>query len=396
MRSSGMGWGYSPTIGFELWADSDGLTHRLHVPGRYADYVVTQLRSLVAGTRVTPEAVQPGPAWTRAVEVGIRGSRLPLRIYSLPDVAASMLASVQLLGQQEVLLVQWVMTPALPTRPPQQYRAPARPASRLDALLLGGGPNRDVVNERHRKLEEPNLLAVLRVAVFANSPNRADQLVARLRAALAATRGPHAHFVRRFVTDKALAARIAEVAGVATYPIQLSAPEVVALIAWPVGEPHVAGLPASRSRHLAPSGTIARQGLVVARSNFPGAERPLAVSRADACKHLHIVGPIGVGKTALAGNLLTQAMDAKAGVIAMESKGDLFRLALDAIPASRLSDVIVVDVSDSQPVGYNVLAEGNPRIAVEEICQLFEHLYPDMRRGIWARAALHRGMSTLI
>ena len=33
---------------------------------------------------------------------------------------------------------------------------------------------------------------------------------------------------------------------------------------------------------------------------------------------------------------------------------------------------------------------------MEELCQLFEHLYPDMRRGIWARAALYRGLSTLV
>ena len=58
--------------------------------------------------------------------------------------------------------------------------------------------------------------------------------------------------------------------------------------------------------------------------------------------------------------------------------------------------MIIIDVGDTHPVGYNLLSEGKPRIAVEEICQLFEYLYPDMRRGIWARAALHRGLSTLI
>jgi hypothetical protein len=137
-------------------------------------------------------------------------------------------------------------------------------------------------------------------------------------------------------------------------------------------------------------------GLVVGQANFPGAERPLAVSAGDACKHLHIVGPIGVGKTALAGNVGAQAMAAGSGVIVMESKGDLFNLVLDAVPERRLDDVIVLDVGDNQPVGYNLLAEGNSRIAVEELCQLFEYLYPDMRRGIWARSALHRGLSTLI
>jgi hypothetical protein len=48
------------------------------------------------------------------------------------------------------------------------------------------------------------------------------------------------------------------------------------------------------------------------------------------------------------------------------------------------------------PVGFNLLAQGNARAAVDELCQLFEFLYPDMRRGIWSRAALHRGLMTLI
>ena len=179
-------------------------------------------------------------------------------------------------------------------------------------------------------------------------------------------------------------------------PMVLNVSELTGVLAWPIGSPHVAGLPQSRSRHLPPSGAIPRRGLVVAQANFPGAERPLALSAADACKHLHIVGPTGVGKTVLMGNLVASGDCGGAGVIVMERKGDLFARALDAVPADRLDDVIIVDARDTHPVGYNLLSEGDPRIAVEEICQLFEYLYPDMRRGIWARAALHRGLSTLI
>jgi type IV secretory pathway TraG/TraD family ATPase VirD4 len=95
---------------------------------------------------------------------------------------------------------------------------------------------------------------------------------------------------------------------------------------------------------------------------------------------LHVVGPTGTGKTAMLGNLMAQAMRWGHPVIVMERGGDLFRCALDAVPEERLDDVIVLDVGDTKPVRYNLLAEGNPRSAVEEICQLFEFLYPDMRR----------------
>jgi hypothetical protein len=385
----------SPTICLEVWADNGGLNYRLKVPARHAEYVLAQLRTLVPGIRVSPQREAPHPHWTRAVEVGMRGSQMPLRIFSGPDMAASLLASVQPLGRRETVLVQWVMTPAVPQHPPT-YESTRRRESSFEALLRLSSRSRDAVHDQREKLAEPNMLAVLRVAVLATSEGRADQLLGRVRSAVAAARGPGLHLTRRFVSDSALRTRIAAAAGVAIYPIQLSAPEVAALIAWPIDAPHVAGLPQARSRHLPPSRSIARRGLVVARANFPGAECPLAVSPQNACKHLHLVGPTGVGKTALAGNLAVQAMGRKSGVIAMERKGDLFRLLLDAVPPDRLDDVIVLDVADSTPVGFNLLAEGNSRVAVEELCQLFEHLYPDMRRGIWARAALYRGLSTLI
>lgn len=74
----------------------------------------------------------------------------------------------------------------------------------------------------------------------------------------------------------------------------------------------------------------------------------------------------------------------------------MFRLALDALPADRLDDVIVLEVGDRRPVGFNLLTEGSsPRVAVEELCQLFEYLYLDMRRGLGTgRLALR--LSTLI
>ena len=80
--------------------------------------MLAQLRTLVPGIRVTPHTEAPHPHWTSAVEVGMRGSQMPLRIFSGPDMAASLLASVQPMGRRETVLVQWVMTPAVPQHPP--------------------------------------------------------------------------------------------------------------------------------------------------------------------------------------------------------------------------------------------------------------------------------------
>jgi hypothetical protein len=386
-----------PSVVAELWATGQhGIRYRLSVPRAQASYVVGQLRTALPGVRATPTTTTTGEAWTHVVELGTRRHGRTLRVEA-EALAGSLLASVQgfALRRHEALVLQWIIRPAVPERPPQPRAT--RPM-RLGRFLEFTPPpvvNDSIADER-AKLEAVNFLGVLRIGVRASTDARASQLLGNVRAALGSVRTADNALYERSGSQPRLQNALSSAKVPFLFPVQLTAGELSGLLAWPIGSPHVAGLPRSRSRHLPPSGAIARRGLVVARANFPGAERPLAVSKLDVCKHLHIVGPIGVGKTALAGNLAAQAMTAGSGVIVMESKGDLFKLVLDAVPPRRRDDVIVMDVSDSCPVGFNLLAESNPRNAVEELCQLFEYLYPDMRRGIWARAALHRGLSTLI
>jgi hypothetical protein len=418
-------WG-APSVVLELRASAEhGFQYRLRVPRSHAEYVVGQLRAQLPGVRVTPEKdiakdtskntamlyknafegvfnesanmriSAPASSWTKVIELGMRKLDRSLRIESVPLVG-SVLASMQgfALHRGEVVLVQWIVRPAVPETPPAQQAA--RP---VRAGLLSVSPHvpvRDAVADKRAKLSSVNFLAVLRVGVKAGSQAQAEQLLGHVRAALRSTSTTANGLYIRTALQSRLRNAIDTARVPFTFPMQLTAAELTGLLAWPIGSPNVAGLPQARSRHLPPSGAIARTGLVVCRSNFPGAERPLALSPVDTCKHIHIVGPIGVGKTALMGNLVSQAMRVGNSVIVMESKGDLFKAALDAVPKDRLNDVIVLDVGDERPVGFNLLAEGNPRSAVEELCQLFEYLYPDMRRGIWARAALHRGLMTLI
>lgn len=420
-----------PTVVFELRASAArGFEYRLLVPRSRADYVVGQLRTAVPGIRVTPEkdalftnstvnstsdaitstmktAVKEANAeitgcspscskWTRVAEFGMHRLTRTLRAEPLP-VTSSVLASLQgfALHAGEVILLQVVLRPAVPERPPPQH-APRPVRAGLFFTVASHAPVKDAVADHRAKLASVNFLAVLRVAVRAGSEARAGQLLESVQTALKSTRTSSNTLYVRTARQGKLRRAIDDAKVPLLFPMQLTAEELVGLLAWPLGSPHVAGLPQARSRQLPPSGAIPRTGIVLARSTFPGAERPLAVSPVDACKHVHIVGPTGVGKTVLMGNLVAQAMRAGNGVIVMERKGDLFKAALEAVPQERLEDVIVMDMRDERPVGFNLLAEGNPRIAVEELCQLFEYLYPDMRRGIWARAALHRGLMTLI
>lgn len=383
----------APTISFELWANHEGMSHRLKVPWQHADFIISQLRSLVPGIRVTPEESWPQTLWTSAVEVGLSQSNRQLRIYNSADAASSILASLQALSTNESVVIQWVVSPSHPQHLPVHNEAKST-ISKPSDLLRSRVAGRDEVNDRRDKLAEPNLMAVLRVGAKANTQERAEHLIHRVRASLASFHSPSSRFTKRMVTKEGLQKRIDTAAGSVMFPMQLSTTELTALLAWPIGNPFVAGLPQSLARHIPVTESVPREGRVIGRSNFPGAERPIALGYIDACKHMHIIGPTGVGKTVLMANMLKQDIEAGHGVVLIESKGDLFHTALDYIPPNRVKDVVVLDVKDTgRPVGFNILNQGDPQVVIDELTNLFEYLYDS--NSVWTKEVLYHGLRTL-
>lgn len=393
MRYGAKGFLGTSTLVFEMYASTYGIKHRLRVPWQHADYIVSQLRALVPGIRLTPEEEWEHHKWTKAVEVGLTHSSRQLHIANPTDLSASLLAAVTALQDKEIMIVQWVITPATPTHPPLHNEAKSHQAS-IGMFTSGNVASKDEVNDRRAKLKEPNVLAVLRVGAVASTAGRAEHLIYRVRASLATTHGPATRFVKRMVSVKGVQDRLDTGATPMVFPMQLSANELSALLAWPVGNPFVAGLPQSMARHLPASEQVPREGRIIGRSNFPGSERLIAVDYAEALKHTHVVGPTGSGKTVLLANMMKQDMKNNYGVILIEAKGDLFRASLDYVPPGRLSQVVVVDVQDTQrPVGFNILQQGNPRVVIDELTSLFEHMYET--KSVWTREVLYHGLRTL-
>jgi hypothetical protein len=390
-------WGYQTSaLVLELRATDRGLSYRLKAPSQTAAYAVGQLRVLLPGIRVTPIEAEAPQSWTRVAELG---GRRYTRTFRVPDpglLAANLLATTQGLRRGEALLLQLVVVPTAPERPPARGRAP-RPLHLGPAFLLPAPTaEKDAVTDQRNKLAEVNLLAVLRVAVQTTSDARMRQLLGNVRAVLTSVRTADNGFYARLVSQRRLRRRVNLGLAPLLFPIQLSASELTGLLAWPLNDPHVAGLPQARTRHLPPTEAISRTGLIVATANMPGAERPLAITFEDSNKHLHCVGPTGTGKTVLLSGLAVQAAAHGSGVVVLESKGALFDMVLDTVPKERLGDVIVLDLADQvYPLGFNILREGAPRVVVEELCALFEHLYRDTR-SVWTREVLYHGLSTLV
>ncbi|MFI9175969.1 type IV secretory system conjugative DNA transfer family protein [Streptomyces lincolnensis] len=377
---------------FEVEAEERGISYRLVVPEGTADFLTGQLRTLVPGSTAEPaDADDPPHQWTAAVELGQTNPRRSLGTMNLEAVSASLLAAFQGLGRDEALLLQWVVSPALRQRPPQAAGELVMPGRRF-----APAPDRDRIHDVRTKLSEPNFLGVLRVAVKAPTKERGDQLVSRVRAALASVGSSSNRLKRRMTTTGRVVSRVQSRTAPTLFPMQLAGSELVGLLAWPIGSPHIAGLPRGRTRQLAPTGAVSRAGRVIARSNFPGAERTLALSPEESTWHLQVVGPTGSGKTALLTNLIAQDMNAGRGVVLIESKGDLFKEALARVPEHRLQDVVLLDVGDTDdPVGFNIL-QGSPFVVAADIQRLFDHLYPQDARGVRVRQGFYHLILTLM
>lgn len=387
-----------PSMVFEVHADEREISHRLTVPAAHVGYVVPQLRSLVPGITVTPDDQEAaGDDWTRAVELKQTNPARSLHIPDSEALSTSVLTTMQGLKQREALMLQWVVAPAVQERLPRQAGEVKSSDFSITRALLGNTrADRDEITERRAKLSHPNFLGVLRVAAKAGNPDQADRLIGRVRTSLASVRTPSNRFTKRLVSSARVIERVKHASGVAVFPIQLAAPELAALLAWPLGEPHVAGLPQQRTRHLPATGAIPRSGRVVMRSNFPGGERPLALTPLESAQHLQVVGPTGSGKTALLANLITQDMHAGRPVVLIESKGDLFTAALERVPKKRINDVVLLDVTDTDnPVGFNIL-QGNPYAVAADIQRLFDHLYPQDARGVRVRQGFYHLILTLM
>ena len=393
MRYGALGFMGTSTLAFEMYGSNHGIKHRLRVPWQHADYIVSQLRALVPGIRVTPEDEWEHHKWTKAVEVGLTHSARQLRIANPTDLSASLLASVATLQNKEVMVVQWVVTPVAPVHPPIHNDAKSHQAN-LRMLGNGNLASKDEVNDRRHKLTEPNVLAVLRVGALASTPGRAEHMIYRVRASLATTHGPATKFVKRMISASAVQDRLDRATTPLVFPMQLGASELSALLAWPTGNPFVAGLPQTMARHLPASEQVPKEGRIIGRSNFPGNERLIAINYDEALKHTHVAGPTGSGKTVLLANMMKQDMVNGYGVVLIEAKGDLFRAALDYIPPGRLSEAIILDVSDTQrPVGFNIMQQGDPRVVIDELASLFEQMYET--KSVWTREVLYHGLRTL-
>lgn len=385
-----------PTVVLEVWATNQGITHRLKVPWQYEPMIRPKLESLVPGVRMILEEEHPVRVWVHAVEAGLKASSRQLRIPNASDLSTNILSNFGTLGDGETLMMQWVISPAVPEHKPVHKQAETRELS-IATLFHGVQATKDEVDDRRGKLDEPNMLAVLRVAAVASTPIRAQFMVRGVMASLDSSRGPSTRFYRRMTTKSGLQQHIDMARAPLQFAVQLSVSELTAVLGWPLGNPMVPGLPSGVSRYLPSPASVPTKGRVLGQSNYPGRERTVAAPYPETMMHTWIVGASGMGKSNLMAGMAKQDMENDYGLVAIESKGDLFPRLLDYVPPRRINDVIVMDLTDTKfPVGFNLLQQGHPSVIAAELTGVFERFFGTGGRSLWMHELMKFAIPTLM
>jgi hypothetical protein len=366
-----------PPVVVEAVGQAGRVEHRFGLPAGRGGALVEQLRSVVSGLGLVPVEARSSVAGQRAVELRLTTAQRPLRAEQAELVSRAVLSALARARREEQLILQWELLAVLPPSRvgsgPEQ--ADPLPASVADVLL---GRRGRLDSEARQALRAKRMLpvwrAVGRIAVRASAPARAQSLLREVVAALRLAEAPGVRFhVRRCRpggVDRPGRSWLAS--------LRLNTDEFVALSGWPVGVTARLPVACSGGRRLPVGKAVASRGRVVGVGTAPGAERPVALSVEDSLRHLHVLGPTGVGKSTLLLNLIVQDIAAGRGLVVIEPKGDLVDAVLERVPAGRRDDVVLLDPSDEEaPVGLNPLAvNGRPaELVADELLDMFRSLY---------------------
>lgn len=104
----------------------------------------------------------------------------------------------------------------------------------------------------------------------------------------------------------------------------------------------------------------------------------VAIKQEDRTQGLYVIGATGTGKSTLLASLILSDIRQGLGVCLIEPHGDLTNIVLSGIPDTRLSDVVYLDMTDSQyPFGLNLFQCPQPRTidAMAKTASFVHHLF---------------------
>lgn len=371
-------------LGTEPWALSS--VHALalaHLPGvrlvNPGEQAVSSLQDIVPHALAYLASDTVATTGAEAARVHFTNSAFhPLKADASEAVTRSLLAVLAGVGNGETVRLQLVCGRRLR---PRSTPKPTTPQTQA--------PSRDAV----RSLQEPGFEAAVRIAASARTTAKARWLVAQTAAALKGLELPPVRLQVWRTSPKALA----EARSPWLLPMHVRASDIPGLLGWPLAD----DLPGVAPQHplpLAPHPRVvvkqAPGSRVLGRSvTNPG--QLVGLSGEDSLRHLHLLGPTGVGKSTLMARLVLADIHAGHGVVVVDPKGDLVADIAARIPEDMLDETVILSGKDPSPVGINPLVGArDPDLAADVLLGVMHSLYADSW-GPRTHDILHASLLTL-
>jgi len=366
----------SPQLVLEATAGRGGIEYLLGAPQPVLVEAGNSLTSALPGTSLTPLPTDRQPVGL-VMRFKASTRHRALRSDDPEATVRSILGALCRVRDDERLVLQLMLGSrrvplAIPTHSPSSIVTPW-----YQTAWQGNGGQVDSEKRTalRNKVSDHGFACTLRIGVIAGSVSRRRALVLGLLAAIRTSEA--AGVTLRLRPERE--ARLNDARRPLLWPLRLNVQELLALTAWPLGNDDLPGQPAAHPKQLPPAPGTTGTGRVVARATAPGVDAHLALSSRDALQHSHVLGPTGVGKSALLGRLIQQDVQDGRAVVVIEPKGDLIDDVLARLPDNRKDDVVILDAADSAPVGLNPLVTRGQRseVVADGILSVFKALYAD-------------------
>jgi hypothetical protein len=394
-------WNLRAHVSFELTWTIQGVTVGLWVPGTVAPRLVERaVEACWPGARTTSTPTDPPPPAVAGVAVLAGELRLaggpwqPLRTEHWVDPLRAVLGAAGELADGETATIQVLARPAAGRRLARATRAAhaLTGASTPAASLVGGvldlvTPGGSRARRRPTGPVDPQAALTARAALTklagpcwevrvrygvsgpTGLPGRLRARAHALAAAYAVYAGRNQLARRRLWRPTPTLAKRALAAG-----DLLAIGELAALAHLPV-DPAVPGLVRAGARPIPPPPGLPDHGKVLGDSEL-GAARPVRLTAADACHHVHLLGATGSGKSTLIANLALHDIQAGRGVVVIDPKGDLVTDLLDRLPEPAVERLVLLDPDErAAPPTLNPLEGEDPDLAVDQLVGILHRIW---------------------
>ncbi|MDL9944541.1 hypothetical protein QSJ19_02860 [Gordonia sp. ABSL11-1] len=331
---------------------------------------------MIPGSVLLPGDANGRPAVATAVQ--IRSTPVILGLaYDPIAVATALLSALDVhLAHSDTLVLQVTIGPRVAGR--TMRRPVADPAQPIVQLLTQGvmqapTPIQRSVSDRfaHHRFQ-----TLIRIGAAADTSGRRRRLILGVFGAIGTARAAGVHLTLKRDAPEALNGPHLP----RRWPLTLTPGELCGVLAWPLGDADLPGVPALHPRPLLPVRLPTPGGRAFGSTFLPGSGITVGVNATDSLMHMVAQGPTGSGKSNVL--LLQIAADIAAGraLLVIDPKQQLIDdIIARAVPAERANDVVIVSLTDLHVPGINPLDAGDrdPDVLVDGLLAVFRAVFAD-------------------